>query len=72
MQMRLHDGVVNEMPKFQCFKPTEILHTISVRGDDVKDVLVIPLELNGVVYCFPTSKTSQEEFDTCDRRYENP
>jgi hypothetical protein len=29
--------------------------------------LVIPLELNDVVSCFPTFKPSQEEFDTCDR-----
>jgi hypothetical protein len=33
----------------------------------VEDVLVIPLELNGVVSCIPTFKPSQEEFDTCDR-----
>jgi hypothetical protein len=46
-----------------------------VRGGNVDDVLVIPLELHGVVSCFPTFKPSQEEFETCDRyelTYENP
>jgi hypothetical protein len=33
----------------------------------VEEVLVIILELNGVVFCFPMFKPSQEEFDTCDR-----
>jgi hypothetical protein len=59
--------VMNETPTFQCFKPTELSHTISARGDDVEDVLVTPLELNGVVSCLPTFKPSQEECDTCDR-----
>jgi hypothetical protein len=67
MQMRLNDVVVNENPKFQCQEPTELSHTISVRGDDVDEVLSIPFELNGVVSCCPTLKPSQEEFDTCDR-----
>jgi hypothetical protein len=62
MQMRLHDLVVNETPKFQCLKPTNLSHSISMRGDNVKEVLVIPLDLYGVVYCFPTFKPSQEEF----------
>jgi hypothetical protein len=67
MQMRLHDVVVNVTPKFQCLEPTELSHTISVRGDYVEEVLLIPLELNGVVSCFTTFKPSQEEFDTCER-----
>jgi hypothetical protein len=67
MQMRLNDVVVNETPKFQSFKPTELSHSISVRGDDVEDFLVIPLELHGAVSCFPTFKPSQEDFDTCAR-----
>jgi hypothetical protein len=58
--MRLYDVVVNETPKFQCFKPTELSHSISVRGDDLEDVLVIPLELNGDVSCFPIRMPSQE------------
>jgi hypothetical protein len=37
-----------------------------MRGDNVDDVLVITLDLHGVVSCFPTFKTSQEEFKTCD------
>jgi hypothetical protein len=59
--------VVNETPKFQCLDPTVISHTIIVIGDDVEEGLVIPLELNVVVYCFPTFKPYQDEFDTCDR-----
>jgi hypothetical protein len=31
------------------------------------DVLVIPLDLHGVVLCFPTFKPSQNKFQTCDR-----
>jgi hypothetical protein len=58
--MRLHDVVVNETPKFQCFKPTDLSYSIIVRGDDVENVLVIPLELHGVVSCSPTFKPSQE------------
>jgi hypothetical protein len=41
----------------------------------VDDVLVIPLDLFGVVSCFPTFRPSQEEFDTCPRyelTYESP
>jgi hypothetical protein len=73
--MRLHDVVVNETPKFQSPEPTSLSHTISVRGDEVDDVLVIPLELFGVVSCFPTLKPSQDEFETCPRyelTYESP
>jgi hypothetical protein len=65
--MRLHEVVVNETPKFQCLKPTNLSHSISVIGDNVDDVLVIPLDLHGVVSYFPTFKPSQEEFETCDR-----
>ena len=75
MQMRLHDVIVNETPKFQSLNPTRQSHSISVRGDHVDDVLLIPLELHGVVSCFPTFKPSQLEFETCDRyelTYETP
>jgi hypothetical protein len=75
MQMRLHDVVVNERPTFQCFEPTNISHSIRVRGDNVDDILVILLDLHEVVSCFPTFKPSQEEFETCDRyefTYETP
>jgi hypothetical protein len=75
MQMRLHDFIVNETPKFQSLNPTKPSHSISVRGDNVDDVLRIPLELHGVVSCFPTFKPSQIEFETCDRyelTYESP
>jgi hypothetical protein len=67
MQMRLHDVIVNETPKFQSMNPTKLSHSISVRGDNVEDVLIIPLELHGVVACFPTFKPTQVEFETCDR-----
>jgi hypothetical protein len=73
--MRLHDVIVNETPKFQYLNPTNLPHSISVIGDNVDDVLVIPLELHGVVSCFPTFKPTQLEFETCDRyelTYESP
>jgi hypothetical protein len=56
MQMRLHDVIVNETPKFQFLNPPKLSKSISVIGDNVEDVLVIPLELHGVVSCFPTLK----------------
>jgi hypothetical protein len=67
MQMRLHDVIVNETPKFQSQNPTRQSHSISVRCDQVEDVLLIPLELHGVVSCFPTLKPTQLEFETCER-----
>jgi hypothetical protein len=73
--MRLHDVVVNATPKFQCLKPTNLSHSISMRGGNVYDILVIPLDVHGVVSCFPTFKPSQDEFETCDRyelTYETP
>jgi hypothetical protein len=48
IQMRLHDVVVNETPSFQCFKPTNLSHSISVRGDNMDKVLVIPVDLHVV------------------------
>jgi hypothetical protein len=60
MHMRLHDVVVNETPTFQCLKPTKLSHPISVTGDNVDDVLVIPLDLHGVVSCFTSFQPSQE------------
>jgi hypothetical protein len=75
MQMRLHDVIVNETPKFQSLNPTKLAHSISVRGDNVEEILVIPLELHGVVSCFPTFKPTQLDFETCDRyelTYEYP
>jgi hypothetical protein len=75
MQMRLHDVIVNKTPKFQSLNPTNLSHSISVRGDNVDDVLVIPLELHGVMPCFPTFKPTQLEFETCERyelMYESP
>jgi hypothetical protein len=67
MQLRLHDIIVNETQKFQCLNPTILSHSISVRGDNVDHVLIIPLDLHGVVSCFPTFKPSQKEFETCER-----
>jgi hypothetical protein len=69
MQLRLHAVIVNETPKFQSLNPTNLSHSISVRGDNVDYVLVIPLELHGVVSCFTTFKPTQLEFETY-RRYE--
>jgi hypothetical protein len=75
MQMRLHDVIVNVTPKFQSLNPTKLSQSIRVRGDNVEDVLVIPLELYGVVSCFPAFKPTQLEFEICDRyelTYESP
>jgi hypothetical protein len=73
--MRLHGVIVNETPKFQCLKPTNLSNFINVRGDNVDEILVINLDLHGVVSCFPIFKPSQEEYQTCDRyklTYETP
>jgi hypothetical protein len=67
MKMRLNDVVVNETRKFQCANPTHISHTITVKGYNMNDEIIIPLDLRGVVSCFTMRKTTQEEFDTCDR-----
>jgi hypothetical protein len=75
MQMRLNDVVVNETPTFQCSNPTNIYHTITVKGENINDELIIPLDLRGMVSCLTTRKPTQEEFDTCDRyefTYESP
>jgi hypothetical protein len=75
VQIRLHDVILNETPKFQSLNPTKLSHSISLRSDNVEDVLVIQLELHGVVSCFPTFKPIQLEFETCDRyelTYESP
>jgi hypothetical protein len=75
MQMRLYDIFVNETPKYQSLNTTKNSHSTSVRGDNVENILVIPLELHGMVSCFPTFKPTQLEFETCDRyelTYESP
>jgi hypothetical protein len=59
MKLILHDVIVNETPKFQSLNPTNLSHSISVRGENVYDILIIPLELYGVVSCFPTFKPTQ-------------
>jgi hypothetical protein len=66
MKITLHDVIVNETPKFQSLNPIKLSHSISVRGDNVEDVLVTPFELHGVVSCFPTFKPTQLESETCD------
>jgi hypothetical protein len=41
----------------------------------MEEFLVIPLELHGVVSCFPAFKPTHLEFETCDRyelTYESP
>jgi hypothetical protein len=75
IQMILHAIMVNKTPTLRCLKTTNLSHYISVRGDNVDEVQVITFDLHGVVYCFPSLKPSQEEFETCDRyemTYENP
>jgi hypothetical protein len=75
MQLRLYDVIVNETLKFKSLNVTNLSHSIKVIGENVDDVLVIPLELHGVVSCFPTFKPTHTEFETCDRyelTYESP
>jgi hypothetical protein len=75
VQMRLNGVVVNKTPKFQCTNPTNLSHTITVKGENINDEMIIPLDLRGVVSCFTTRNPTQEEFDTCDRyesTYESP
>jgi hypothetical protein len=75
IQMRLHDVIVNYTPKFQCLEPTNLSHAISVMGDNMDDVIVILLDLQGVVSCFETFKPTQEESYTYyryERTYESP
>jgi hypothetical protein len=67
MQMKLHDIVVNDKLKFQCVELINLSHTVTMRGDIMDDVLTINLYLNGIVYFFQAFKTTQEEFETCDR-----
>jgi hypothetical protein len=38
-------------PKFQCANPTNLSHTITVKGENMNDELIIPLDLRGVVRC---------------------
>jgi hypothetical protein len=75
MKMRLNYVVANETPRFQYANPTNIYHTITVKGDNMNYELIIPLDLRGVMSCFTTRNPTQEEFDTCDRyelTYESP
>jgi hypothetical protein len=44
IQLRLNDATVNETLKFQSLNLTNLSHSISVRDENVDDVLVIPLE----------------------------
>jgi hypothetical protein len=70
MQMRLHDVIMNETPKFQSLNRTKLSHSIIVRGENVENVL-----LHGVVSCFPTFRPTQLEFETFERyelTYESP
>jgi hypothetical protein len=67
MQMRLNDVVVNETLKFKCANPTDLSHTITVKGENMNDELIIPFDLRGVVSCFTMRKPTKEEFDTCNR-----
>jgi hypothetical protein len=43
MQLILHTVIVNETLKFQSLNLTNLSHSISMRGDNVDDILVIPL-----------------------------
>jgi hypothetical protein len=60
MQMRLNGVVVNETPKFQCASPTNLYHTSTVKGENVNDELIIPLDFRGGLSCCTTIKPTQE------------
>jgi hypothetical protein len=75
IQMRLHDVIVDDTPRFQYLNLTKLSHSISLIGENVEEVLVIAFQRHGVVPCFPTFKPTQLEFETCDRyelTYESP
>jgi hypothetical protein len=55
--MRLHDVIVNETPKFQSLNPTKLSHSISVRGDHVEDVLIIPTGATWRGFMLPNLQT---------------
>jgi hypothetical protein len=54
MKMRLNDVVVNGTPKFQCANPTKLSHTITVKGQNMNDELVIPLDF--VLWCLASQQ----------------
>jgi hypothetical protein len=56
MQMRLNDVVVNKTPKFKFAKPKNLSHTITFKGENINDELIIPSDFCGVVSCFTTRK----------------
>jgi hypothetical protein len=60
MHMRLNDVVVNETPHIQFANPTDLSHTITVKGENMNDGIFIPLDLRGVVSCFTIIKPTQE------------
>jgi hypothetical protein len=60
MQMSLNDIVVNETLRFQYANTTNISHTITVKGQNMNDELIIPLDLRCVVSCFTTRKPTKE------------
>ena len=70
-QMRLNDVVVHEQPKFLTERPTDTTHAIVIPGDDETNQppLTIPLDLKGLVSCFPTRLPTAEEYESC-LRYE--
>lgn len=75
MQLRLNDVKVNDVPKFLTEQPTDETHAIVVAGDDLDDILLIPLSLEGVTSMFPTRKPTPHEYETCARyelTYESP
>jgi hypothetical protein len=59
MKMRLHDVVVKETPKCQCFKPTELSHSISVRGDMWRTFWLLPW--NCMVLCHDYQNPSRHK-----------
>jgi ribosomal protein L31E len=67
MQLRDNDLRVNDEPKYMALNPTDDHHAIVIpgKGDDATE-LRIPLALQGVISYFPSSKPTQEEYESTD------
>ncbi len=68
-QMRLNDVVVHEHPKFLTEQPTDTTRAIVIPGNDETNLplLTIPLDLKGLVSCFPMRLPTAEEYESCVR-----
>jgi hypothetical protein len=63
MQMRLNDVLVSEIPKFLARDATEDTHSIRLRERDTREMVTIPLSLQGVTSYFPTRKPTKSKYE---------